>query len=91
MTIGAKIRLVLTIIVLALLGVIIAVSTSQRDLVKPYPREADVQLSCTTPAEKEAQVKVVEPTADPEVETEPTVTVKPEPTKKSKEASPSAT
>ena len=77
MTIGAKIRLVLTIIVLALLGVIIAVSTSQRDLVKPYPREADVQVIFTTPSENKPQVKVVEPTA--------------EPTEKSKEASPSAT
>ena len=90
---GAKIRLVLTIIVLALLGVIIAVSTSQRDLIKPYPREADVQVIFTTPSEKKAQVKVVEPTADPEVEIEPTPTTKPavKPTEKSKEASPSAT
>lgn len=51
MSIGAKIRLILTIIVLALLGVIVAVSTSRRDLVKPFPREADVQVIFTTPFE----------------------------------------
>jgi len=64
MTIGARLRLVLTLVILMLLGVIAAMATSQRDLVKPYPREADVQVIFTTPTESKPKVQVIEPTKE---------------------------
>jgi len=90
MTIGAKLRLALTLVILILFGVIAGMATSKRDLVKPYPREADVQVIFTTPAESEPKVEVVEPTKEDQTE-ELSPTTKPKPTVETTEASPSAT
>jgi cytoskeletal protein RodZ len=89
MTTQAKIKLFLVIAVLILAGVIPALLTTNRDLIKPYPKEADVKVIFTSPPPlptSEPLSPTEEPTETPKPTEKPTT--KPKPTEE--ESSPSA-